>query len=135
MPHVLGHTSAWSSDTAVHLRMLEEHQAQAAVDSSDTARIIFVMDDGFETQYSQGFAMLREYNYKGCIAVIPAAVETAGYMSYGELADLYLSGWDMLNHTYNHVTLAGLTAETQLKQMTDGRNWLESHGASAMEKT
>jgi peptidoglycan/xylan/chitin deacetylase (PgdA/CDA1 family) len=128
VPSGIGYTSAWAMDAAVRIRLMSHPHAQAATDTSDQARIVFVMDDGWETQYSQGYPILARYDYPGCIAVIPAAVGTAGYMTYGELADLYIAGWDMLNHTYNHTLLAGLPQESQREQMNQAREWLESRG-------
>lgn len=127
-PSVLGHTSAWSSGAAIRLKLLINKNASAASAVEDTARIVFIMDDGWETQYTQGYAILEKYDYPGCIAVIPAAVNTDGYMNYSELADLYIDGWDMLNHTNNHETLTGLTGDEQKDQLVKAREWLQSHG-------
>ena len=126
LPHVLGYTSAWGSDTSVRIRLMGQ-PAQAAEATPEEARIIFVMDDGWETQYTNGYKILKKYNYAGCIAVIPAVVDTEQYMTYSELADLYLDGWDMLNHTDNHVLLPGMTQDDQAEQMNNARKWLESH--------
>jgi len=126
-PTVLGHTSAWASDTTIRVQLLSSKHAAAATATADTARIVFIMDDGWDTQYTQGYAILEKYDYPGCIAVIPAAVGTEGYMTYANLADLYIDGWDMLNHTYNHEVLIGLTYEEQAKQMIEARDWLRSH--------
>lgn len=127
MPAVLGHTSAWASDTVVRIELLSQ-PAQAAEALPKETRIVFVMDDGWETQYTQGYEILKKYGYSGCIAVIPAVVDTKPYMTYRQLADLYLDGWDMLNHTYNHALLTGLPQEEQSEQMITAREWLDSHG-------
>lgn len=126
-PGVLGYTSAWASETTVKIRLLAQRPAQAAEDTTGKARIVFVMDDGWDTQYTQGYAILKEYGFSGCIAVIPAAVDTEHYMTYTELADLYIDGWDMLNHTNNHVLLTGLPQDEQAQQMIRAKEWLESH--------
>ncbi len=88
------------------------------------------MDDGFESQYTRGYPILKQYGMKGCIAVIPTAVGSPNYMDYDQLAELYMAGWDMLNHTYNHETLAALSAERQKKQISEGSAWLKSHALS-----
>ncbi len=127
-PSALGHTSAWATDTTARMRLMKPENAQAADDDTGAARISFILDDGWSTQYSQGYAELQKYDYPASIAVIPAAVNTENYMSYSELADLYLDGWDMLNHTYNHVLLSGSEPNEQLLQMTKAREWLQSRG-------
>jgi peptidoglycan/xylan/chitin deacetylase (PgdA/CDA1 family) len=128
IPAVLGHTSAWALDTSVYIRLLGQPDMLSSADTANTARIIFVMDDGWDTQYTQGYAILKKYDYPGCVAVIPAAVDTESYMTYSQLADLYIDGWDMLNHTYNHETLSGNVPQEQSGQMNGGREWLKSHG-------
>jgi peptidoglycan/xylan/chitin deacetylase (PgdA/CDA1 family) len=51
-----------------------------------------------------------------------------GYMSYPQLAELYQSGWDMLNHTYNHEDLTALSEDGLQQQMERGCAWLTEHG-------
>jgi len=126
-PMTLGYTSALASNQAVRVQLLSNKHAAAAASIEETAHIVFIMDDGWDTQYTQGYALLKRYDYPGCIAVIPAAVDTEGYMSYANLADLYIDGWDMLNHTYNHEALTGLDCEEQAQQMIRARDWLDSH--------
>lgn len=127
VPAVLGYTSAWAANTTARIRLLGQ-PAQTADATQDETHIVFVMDDGWDTQYTQGYSILKKYGYPGCIAVIPATVDTDNYVSYSELADLYMDGWDMLNHTYNHVQLTGMTQDKQAEQMIQARDWLTSHG-------
>lgn len=129
-PSVLGHTSTLASDTAIRAQLLGNKYAAAATLPMDTAHIAFIMDDGWDTQYTQGYATLKKYNYPGCIAVIPVAVSTEGYMTYANLADLYIDGWDMLNHTYNHEAMTSLPYADQVQQMVKTRKWLQSHQLS-----
>ncbi len=126
IPAVLGNASAWAADTSVRIRLLAQ-PAQAAEAAIDETHIVFVFDDGWDTQYSQGYAILKPYGYAGCIAVIPATVDTEHYLRYTELAEMYMDGWDMLNHTYNHALLAGMPQDDQADQMIQGRDWLQSH--------
>jgi peptidoglycan/xylan/chitin deacetylase (PgdA/CDA1 family) len=64
---------------------------------------------------------------KADIAVIPTLVDTEGYMSYSQLAELYKAGWDMLNHTYDHVELGYLSKQEQQDEIEKGRDWLKDH--------
>jgi peptidoglycan/xylan/chitin deacetylase (PgdA/CDA1 family) len=130
LPSGLGRTAAWASDASVRIRLLGNQTAKAAENITGQAHVIFVFDDGWDSQYIYGYETLKKYEYCGCVAVIPSAVGTQGYMTYGELADLYSDGWDILNHTYNHVLLTGLPAEEQKKQICKARKWLISRGLS-----
>jgi peptidoglycan/xylan/chitin deacetylase (PgdA/CDA1 family) len=86
--------------------------------------VVIMMDDGYESQYTRGYDILKRYGMKAAISVIPAAVGNAGYMNYQQLAELYMAGWDMMNHTYNHIELKGLGAEQQAEQISQGAEWL-----------
>ena len=131
-PVALGHTSTWAEDTWTHVRLAASRRIMSVPQEADQkGHVVFVMDDGWETQYTAAYPLFKEYGYTACIAVIPAAVGSDRYMSYKQLADLYLDGWDMLNHTYNHFNLAGLSEETQLEQMDGTRAWLRNKGLSS----
>lgn len=102
-------------------------RAEAGNDCS-RANLIIIMDDGWETQYTRGYKILKQYNLRACIAVIPATVNEYGYISYRRLADLYLEGWDLLNHTYSHYNLLKLPEKEQREQMNKARAWLANRG-------
>ena len=86
------------------------------------------MDGGWATQYGVGYRVLKAYGFHACVAVIPAAVGTPGYMDYAQLAELYMSGWDMLNHTYSHANLSKLGAKEQREEICRGAQWLSQNG-------
>jgi peptidoglycan/xylan/chitin deacetylase (PgdA/CDA1 family) len=127
-PPIIGHTAGWAKDTVTHAELLAASADDVAMPASGTGKVVFVMDDGWETQYTKGYEVLKQYGFAACIAVIPAAVGMDGYMDYSELAELYKHGWDMLNHTYNHFSLAELGARDQKEQMVRGREWLKVRG-------
>jgi peptidoglycan/xylan/chitin deacetylase (PgdA/CDA1 family) len=129
VPVALGHTSSWVEDAWTHVQLAtSDHVMSVAQPTEPKGHVVFVMDDGWETQYTAARPLFDKYGYTACIAVIPAAVGTENYMSYRQLADLYLDGWDMLNHTNNHLNLAELPEQTQAEQMARGRAWLNEHG-------
>ncbi len=93
----------------------------------DNPKVVFVMDDGWQTQYTSGYRILNSYGFKGCIAVIPAAVGTHGYVTYDQLAEMYMAGWDTLNHTYSHKSLQTLTETEQADELVKAKDWLIAH--------
>lgn len=90
----------------------------------DKANIIFTMDDGWETQFTKGFQILKDRGIKASIAVIPTKIGTEGYMSLSQLNTLYSSGWDLMNHTNTHRHLANLNKQEQKKELNKARKWL-----------
>lgn len=128
-PVAMGRTSAWVEDAWTHVRLAASNDVMSVPQETEQkGHVVFVMDDGWETQYTAAYPLFKKYGFPACIAVIPAAVGTDRYLSYQQLGNLYLDGWDMLNHTNNHFNLAGLSKEMQLKQMDDARTWLKDKG-------
>lgn len=126
VPAVVGRMSAWAADAATAAKLAafkaagEDQQPPADKKGS----VVFIMDDGYETQYTRGYEILKRSGMSAAISVIPAAVGDAGYMDYKQLAGMYMDGWDMLNHTYNHIDLTGLGKEEQASQISRGMAWL-----------
>lgn len=98
------------------------------------ANIIFIMDDGWETQYTEGYRILDKYKLKGNIGVISEAVGTNGYVNEDQLNEMYQRGWDLLNHTKTHPDLSTLTKEKQRIEILDNKKWLKSKGYTRGEK-
>ncbi len=128
LPHIMGRTSAEAVRIKTYATLLAYNKQQHGPEAEQgKAHAVFIMDDGWETQYTNGYRILSKYDMKGCIAVIPAAVGQAGYVNYKQLAEMYMAGWDMLNHTYNHMNLEQEPAQTQVEQVVKGKQWLEQH--------
>lgn len=89
--------------------------------------LMFIMDDGWETQYTVGYNLLKKYGIKANISVIPSLVGENEYMTLDQLSDMYINGWDMLNHTYNHYYLNDLNLKQKIKEFNKGRKWLVFH--------
>ncbi|MBP0726657.1 polysaccharide deacetylase family protein [Bacillus sp. RG28] len=114
-------------DQKIKCGPIPDRNLQDMKKKQNKANIIFTMDDGWDTQYTKAFPILKEKGMKGSIAVIPTKVGTSGYMSLSQLNTLYSSGWDLMNHTYSHHHLAHLSKQKQKKELSQGRTWLNNH--------
>ena len=131
LPMTVQRTSTWmtGAGTRVELMAYAISTPKVQYTSNDNlGKVVIVMDDGWETQYITGYKTLKDYGFKANIAVIPSTVGTPGYMNYKQLAELYMHGWDLLNHTNNHYDLLALPEAEQEKQIIKGVEWLNSHG-------
>lgn len=89
------------------------------------AKVLFVLDDNWGTQYYFAYQVLKEKGFPATIAVIPNEVNRPGYMTKAQLEEVYLSGWDLVNHTFSHQKLSTLDKEEQEKEIIRGTNWLQ----------
>ncbi len=131
VPGVIVRTAGWINSAFTRLKLYAyqyDDSLPADNEGKDKAKAIIILDDGWETQFTNGYRILGQYGYKGCIGVVPAAIGTTGYMDYEQLAELYMQGWDLLNHTYNHANLVKLPKDRQLEQVNRARDWLNQHG-------
>ena len=125
LPMVIGKTSGLLKDIAVKLNLLiyGKQQTESSIDKIQ-GNIIFIFDDGWITQYTNGFKVLKHYDLKANIAVVSNRVGKKEYMNYKELAEVYKNGWDLLNHTYDHPDLRTLNEKEQASEINKGRDWL-----------
>lgn len=119
---------AEAAKTRLRLEAYKEASGRGGNVLPGRGNVVIIMDDGWESQYSQGYPALKEYGFPGCVAVIPGLVGEYQYMSYRQLAELYLEGWDLLNHTFDHRNLLQLPVKEQRSQLVEARSWLKRRG-------
>ncbi|MBD1373948.1 polysaccharide deacetylase family protein [Hazenella sp. IB182357] len=102
------------------------HNARQVGDLSDKGKIIFLFNDGVDSQYTTGYELLKSKGYPATVAVSPSFVNQDGYMGMKELTEVYNAGWDVINHTYTHRDLSLLEKDEQKKEFNTTREWLKS---------
>lgn len=68
------------------------------------------MDDGYLTQYTNGFRFLDRYGYRGSVGIVgrypdgnpPADPNDPPHMSDAQMQDLLDHDWEIANHSYYH---------------------------------
>lgn len=91
------------------------------------AKVLFVLDDNWGTQYHFAYHVLKKKGFPATIAVIPTEVDQPGYMTKAQLEEVYAAGWDLVNHTFSHQKLSTLDEEDQEKEIIRGTNWLNAN--------
>lgn len=97
-----------------------------SIDKTRT-QVVFMFDDGWGSVYTDAYPLLERYGYRGSVAVIPAMVREREYMSYAQLSDLYMEGWDILNHSYSHKEGMYFRCDEMLSEFMRAREWLDHH--------
>lgn len=92
--------------------------------SSDKTSIVFMFDGGWSSVYLNAYHIFKEYDYKGSIQIIPSLVDEKEYMSYEQLAELYLEGWNLLNHSYSHKENTYVKSDELLSDFNKARQWM-----------
>jgi peptidoglycan/xylan/chitin deacetylase (PgdA/CDA1 family) len=130
-PFVLPNTSVFLNNITVICKnfiFISERKIYNTIPDSNMGSITIIFDDGYESQYSEGYAAMKKCNIVGNVAVIPTRVGEENYMTLKQISDLYLNGWDILNHTYNHENLNALNYKQQLMQIIGAKLWFKIHG-------
>jgi peptidoglycan/xylan/chitin deacetylase (PgdA/CDA1 family) len=70
-----------------------------------TPLALLTFDGGNVNTYNVAYPILAAAGLKATVYVISGLIGTEGYMTESQLAELYAAGWDLGNHTDNHVNL------------------------------
>ena len=91
---------------------------------SSKPKAIFTFDDGNTSDLTIAQPALDEYGFKGTSFI----VSTSG-MSGSNLQTLYDAGWDLSNHTHDHINLTTLATQAEIEeQINDGADYLKDSG-------
>lgn len=95
-------------------------------------KAIVSADDGWATQHTEMFAYMRRYGFRGSLYLIKQRINTAGYLTTAQIQEMYDAGWDVLNHTDNHVNLRDdLTTQAEVEaELGACRDWIVANGWS-----
>ncbi|EAT13722.1 polysaccharide deacetylase family protein [Bermanella marisrubri] len=74
----------------------------------DKPTAVITFDDAYESIYTAGFPLLKEYQYPFTIFISPKPVEDGftDMLSWGQLKEMQAYGATMANHSYQHDHLA-----------------------------
>lgn len=100
-------------------------KADANIDS-DKSNIVFVFHGGWESVYTEAYELFRQFNYTGSVSVIPSRVGEIGFMTYEQLADIYMNGWELLNHSYYHKEDLYNKTDELLSDFNKARKWMRN---------
>lgn len=84
-------------------------------------------DDGFASVFTYAFPAMLAHKIRGTSYVISDLIGSGGKMTAAQLAALYSAGWDIANHTKDHVNLTTLSqadAQTDIAACTTVLNGL-----------
>lgn len=103
-------------------------------DAIDPARgaVCFTADDALAEQWLM-YQVLKNNGFNGAmtVAVIPAKIDTAGYLTLAQLREMAKDGCSICNHTMNHTVLDTVTDTEQRKELGLCHDWLSDSVAGS----
>jgi len=91
------------------------------------AFITLGFDDGYADQY-QVRSLLVEHGMRATFYIISADTGTDGYMTWGQIADLYADGHEIGGHSLTHAHLGSLSGQALRQEVCGNRVDLFEHG-------
>ena len=97
----------------------------------DSGAVLFIFDDGNETDYTVAYDELTARGWAGSSAVIPALIGGRGNLSRSQMDEMYANGWAFPNHPQGDTRADGLgsvSSDRAEDMMRENKRWLLDNG-------
>jgi peptidoglycan/xylan/chitin deacetylase (PgdA/CDA1 family) len=91
----------------------------------DKPRLSFTFDDGWESAYTNGAALLNRYGYEGTFYLNPSTIDTANFMTSDQVAELVKNGHEIASHGYEHLNFTTLKRDDINYQFEHASNYFK----------
>lgn len=90
--------------------------------------VIISFDDGYESNYTIGYPILKKYSFNACIFIITNAIGNKGYLGESQLKEITSSGViDIQNHSASHSYDLPVMSENKIKsELSESKKRLDS---------
>lgn len=120
-------------------KRLEEEELMSELEKLKKPLLVLTFDDGFETDYTIAYPLLKERGIVGTSFINGAHVGNEQgkqrRMSWDQIKELNQSGWDIQGHTFSHPKLSELTADDIHKEFELNNSAFENNGLPAPRHT
>lgn len=90
-----------------------------------TGVVSLTFDDGDASSYTNGFANLKRYGYKGTFYLNAGSLNTTGYMTTKQVKALAANGQEIGSHLYHHSDMVQLDTPTLKSELGGNINGLQ----------
>lgn len=99
---------------------------------NDTGLITLWFDDGWLTQYTTAFPIMKEKGLVGAVAIATKFVCKAAFVTWDNLHTMQNDGWEMTAHTISHsCDLSYYNKGTTVYELAGSKKIIEDHGLRA----
>lgn len=99
-------------------------------DPSFLPRVIISFDDASKTVYTKAYPIFKNAGVAGVFYLNSAVANINDnlYVTTAQLQEMYADGWDIANHTKNHVNLLEQTDTQIIDEVQGCSEWLDAQG-------
>ncbi|MBL8746946.1 MAG: polysaccharide deacetylase family protein [Phycisphaerae bacterium] len=87
--------------------------------------IVITFDDGWESQYSEAFPVLRRLGFHATFFVFTDAVGCPGHVTWDQVREMRSAGMEIGSHTLSHARLPGLEPWPMWKELAWSKDRIE----------
>jgi len=101
------------------------------------AVVVFTFDEGYTDLYEYAYPILKERGFVGsvllrvgCIGKTNCSTELGleDFMTWEQVRELYLNGWDIMSHSVTHTNLVGLSEEQLIYELAESKSMIYEKG-------
>lgn len=87
--------------------------------------IVITFDDGYKDNFTNALPILKKYDFTATVFMITAEIGNGSYLSWDQLKELTLYGWQVESHTITHPKLSELNMEKLKLEVENSKLTLE----------
>ena len=95
--------------------------------------VVITLDDGYEDNYTNAFAVLKEYHFPAIIFIVTDVVGKPGFVTWDQIKEMEKSGISFGSHTRLHTYLPSLDKAEQRNQIRGSKEILEQQLGHSIE--
>ncbi|MGA7194262.1 MAG: polysaccharide deacetylase family protein [Anaerolineales bacterium] len=87
--------------------------------------IIITFDDGWESQYTSAFPIMKKYGFTGVLYIVVTWMNAANNMTTNQIKEMAAAGWEIGSHTETHQNVTVMTDDQLHYEILQSRKDLE----------
>jgi peptidoglycan/xylan/chitin deacetylase (PgdA/CDA1 family) len=86
---------------------------------------MITFDDGYHDVYKHALPLMKKYEYRGIVSIIPAYIDESDYLSGKQIRELQENEWELSSHTWHHPFLTKIPSEQLDTEVKESKSDIE----------